>query len=59
MTGNPEVMDQVGRRGTEGGNAVRRLLCMPVGAAQLHLALAEVAKWRRSEKRVMLYKVLY
>jgi len=33
MTGNPEVMDHVGRRGAEGGNAERRLLCMPVGCS--------------------------
>src|SRR2546429_901563 len=30
MTGNTEVMDQVGRRCPVGGNAVRRLFCMPL-----------------------------
>jgi hypothetical protein len=30
MTGNPGVMDQVGRRCPAGGNAVRRLFCIPL-----------------------------
>jgi len=33
VTGNPEVMDQVGRRCPVGGNAVRRLFCMPLGCS--------------------------
>ena len=33
ITGNPEVMDQVGRRCPVRGNAVRRLFGMPLGCS--------------------------